>query len=89
MSYVSGKLTLDHLGSATRDGTGSGWGLEVPKVLEGFGAKGHVVLIRVTRGPECPLHRSYALNRISPQSIPPPRKPFPHLGIRSTAHAQF
>jgi hypothetical protein len=46
--YVSEKLTFDLLGSAIRGGTRSGWGLEVPKAREGFGAKGHVVLIRVT-----------------------------------------
>jgi hypothetical protein len=59
-----------------------------PKSLEGFGAKGHVLLIRVTRGPECPLHCFYALNQISPQAFSPPHKPLPYLGITSTA-AQF
>jgi hypothetical protein len=48
MPYASGKFALDHLSSATRGGTGSGWGLEVPNALEGFGAKGHVLLIHVT-----------------------------------------
>lgn len=59
-----------------------------PKRFEGFGTEGHVVLVRVTRGPECPLHCFYALNRI-PQAFSPPRKPFFHLGVTSTAHAQF
>jgi hypothetical protein len=45
MSHVSGKLTLDHFGSASRDGTGSGWGLEVPNAFEGFGAQGHVIIL--------------------------------------------
>src|SRR6266853_5882204 len=89
MPYASGTLALDHLGAATRSGTGSGWGLEVPNAHEGFGAKGHVLLIRVTRGPECPLHCFYVLDRISPQTLSPPREPFPHLGITSTANAQF
>ena len=60
-----------------------------PKSFEGFGATGHVVFICVTRGPECPLHCSYTLNRISPQAFSPPRKLFSHLGVTSTAHAQF